>query len=232
MNKIFVFACVIVSTATGFGQDLAKNLHLTPPAQASWSISYKDKEHGKHSAGRNSNEMAEVSEAQLKDKEVSEEVYEINNRIARVTRHYTDGSQAQNYVVDNLALIQDPQSKKVRIEAVDEFTGAGFHFRICFPGFEWVKPEFYVDSVAQGDVQLYHFRLDQQPLAGDKSFPELTHHPGSSDREAWVDAKTGLPYAFRNGTIYGVYHYGSGQSLDIKLPAEFEKARRRYYGYP
>lgn len=220
MMKIFVLLMAFTPFPVALAEELPKSLTLSPPARARWTISYQHRD--------------QPVSAGTEEKVLIKAEYAVDESLGRLTKTYFDGTREESYVVENLGFIDDPESKRVRVEAIDNSTGDGLRFKSFYPGFEWIKQQYYVETVEKEGRRLLHFRQAAgSPHLDTNGGLSLEYRPDVSleGREAWIDLATGLPASFRIGAITGVYQHEPPLQGRITLPPAFEKALRFYQGY-
>jgi hypothetical protein len=64
------------------------------------------------------------------------------------------------------------------------------------------------------DVPCYHYVLNSKTPSTIPGSGDMTN-----DMEAWINAKTGFPVAYRTGGIIYSYDFGSSPESDLALPS-------------
>ncbi|MBE7157090.1 MAG: hypothetical protein INR62_01420 [Rhodospirillales bacterium] len=156
------------------------------------------------------------------------EEYQLDGQTAAVNRFYSDGVVQKTYIVKGIAFITNPDTQRVRALMLNEGVGRDLRFGASYPGFEWLKTDFFVDAPEQGGRKLAHYR--QAPTKG-KGGTTFDPYATETEREAWIDEDNHLPFAFREGKVSGVYQFEAVSPEKIPLPSEIEQAIRKYNGY-
>ena len=236
-------SCVRASLYFVMAVGLSQNVHaqagtealsFTPALHAHWSIIYQDRsKQPAHDGDAGLNSQTGKS----KNKQVMKENFEIGDQASYMIRSYADGSVETIYLVNKVAYISDPPSKGARPELMSSFSGVDVLFSEKYPGVGWVSQQYFVDEQTISNRKCLHYRQEASaPKPGkamDDQGSSLSYDPNftSSEREAWMDEETKLPYAFHSGTVNAVYEHLPPTGEKIVLPPAVAKAVRYYNGY-
>lgn len=214
---------------------------LRPPVPARWSITYTEADATTKSNESNAVKAQAAAEAAIngggKSHRLTKELYETAGKVAYVIKSFADGTTDPVYIVDRVAYTVNPGSKQVQPEPIGSFSSGNLRFADTYPGFEWLKKQYFVDEQPIGDHKYWHYRQStSQPKSGGTQVDaeaalRYDASVAASEREAWIDEETGLPYAFRRGLVTGVYNHQTPSGDKIELPSSVAKAVRRFEGY-
>jgi hypothetical protein len=128
----------------------------------------------------------------------------------------------------------DEGTKKVRPYKFDQYAPADMRFTRSFPGIDWVKPAMFKGKVDRDGGACLHFVQEagtgeKAPLKKDDELAYDNRH-AAQRREAWFDAATGLPVAFKDGPLEGSYRHDGPAKQPVKLPRPYLDAVKHYYG--
>jgi len=132
-------------------------------------------------------------------------------RLEEVT--YSDGKTVQNWYVEGillLTILSDGTVSAIMIEP--DWDRTGIIVPTGFAGFTWIKKEYYLDV---GDFEkrtAYHYKRTSED---------------GLELEAWVDADSNLPAAFRAGSRIYVYSFETERPKPLVLPEPLLAVERR-----
>lgn len=130
-----------------------------------------------------------------------------NGEVSRVVMAKKDGTAVQYWRSGNCTLVYDRKRNKV-LPVTD-------HLEI--PPYPFASPGFYgIEKANAAD--------EQKPASFEQA---RCRYFRGTDYEAWFDAKTGLPRAFRNGGITFVFQFAPVPE-DVHLPPEYQAAVDRH----
>ncbi len=142
---------------------------------------------------------------------------------------YDDGTSETYWFVGGLILLPKVNGQEVRIidfeqanrpvygEAGNPVSSPGF------TGVSWVQLKYYDKVVTMQNVPCYHYALDSKPPSPVPAADDTTNHI-----EAWINAKTGLPVAYRADGITYNYAFGNSPESDLDLPPDYAQALKAY----
>lgn len=219
-NSFSILVVALLAASAARGQEPSRVPVPHPSKNAHWTIQYRrDQEAAKPAEGEEDPGLGLL--ARSSD-------YQITGNIARHVLTLKNGAHQTIYIAGHYKLAFDAELKKVLIvdlERVDaEVPEQLFHQQ--YPGFEWVKPEFYEGEAQAGGQPCHHFRYPEEALA------EATPADGDAAAarpagrslhawEAWVSAETGLPVAYRQDGVTGIYHFAAPPAAPLTLPPDY-----------
>ncbi len=228
MIRATAIALFTILTATG---QTGPRVQLKPQASAAYSVTLRQgKEKPKDEA---SSEIAVDSGAADDKKRIVIEV-EITGETARATTRAADGKTTEVFMFRELFLRLDESTKKVRPYKFDQYAPADMRFTRSFPGIDWVTPAMFKGKVDRKGTLCLHFAQEantgeKTPLNQDDALAYDNRRAGQR-REAWFDAATGLPVAFKDGVLEGSYRHDGPAKGQVKLPKPYFDAVKHYYG--
>ncbi|MBE7157089.1 MAG: hypothetical protein INR62_01415 [Rhodospirillales bacterium] len=165
------------------------------------------------------------------DKVLQSEEYRVTAEAACVTKKYSDGSERAIYIIGGVAYQRSTDGKKIMALSTGGTNDSEITFTEHYPGCDWLQERYYVDTEKQGDRDCQHYRKPANSrTATEGELPIYDAFVTYLDREAWIDAETGLPSSFRQGVLYGTYHHESVLEEPIVVPDEITQAIKRYNG--
>lgn len=184
----------------------------TPPRFAHWRISYTYPENTPPGSNL----------------PVSTE-YQITGDLASATVKYASGTVEPTYQVGKYQLRQSAASPRIFRKDLDQSENAEELYRRAYPGFDWVKPEYFAGVESKfGEECAFYIWRERESGAATPAMPppEGGSEPTAASAEdapaAWISLKTGLPVAFQRGGVLGRYTFLPKPNRPISLPSSFQ----------
>lgn len=226
----------VVSGQEGEGPQI----RLQPGEFAKWSLTIREKTPSRAAAAA-ARQQAEESEEAINDSSQEDSVRKTDYLLTGLTgRAVTriNGEKKEIYLhryKRNMLMMKfDEGLGRVRPYLFDAYTPPEMRFGVSYPGVDWVKPKHFQAIVERDGERCFHFRQEPKtdglvPVDPDD---ELAYDPRITTvvREAWFNAKTGLPLEFKDGRVEGVFSHSTPDKAPLKLPKEFMEAVLYYYG--
>ena len=202
---------ILAITAAGISSSRAQNLADIPPPKpplvakvpdsANWTITPKS------TAATSAPKPTPQGASRFAGGRIVEVRSTKSGKLRRDVIVYSDGITTTHWLVDQLLLWTTPQgqvsaSDLSAAEPMDpenpEPAAAG-----GFPGTRWLQISYYDKVIAVEKHPCYHY----------------VH----GDSEAWIDAETNLPVAYKSKNIVYSYKFGDPPAEPLILPPEFQK---------
>lgn len=229
MIRATAIAALLVLTAAA---QTGPRIVLQPPASAAYSVTLRQ---GKAAEKpKDDNPEIAVDSGNGDDAKRTVISVEITGETARATTKAADGKTTEVFMFRELFLRFDESTKKVRPYKFDQYAPADMRFTRSFPGIDWVKPAMFKGKVDRNGKPCLHFVQEagtgeKAPLNKDDQLAYDNRH-AAQRREAWFDAATGLPIAFKDGPLEGSYRHDGPAKQQVKLPKPYLDAVKHYYG--
>ena len=222
------------------------------PAHSSWTILIKPKVDHSAKAG-DAPDIGSVS-AGAKPTLLNQIQIDKAESMRRILRKWSDGKVAETWWIGPLCLAEFPTqggSGPLQVGMIDTaapiagpdlgsgtldvLASGGDYKNDDFPELAWINPSLLVGTETKNENLYRVYRItapspsqpsnqtSQTPLAS----PSATKRDVTVLKEAWIDAKSGLPLSLFDGQSVWSYTFSPG-SDSLPLPPRFEDAFRSY----
>ncbi|MFA7343506.1 MAG: hypothetical protein WC003_04300 [Terrimicrobiaceae bacterium] len=176
-------------------------LVTTPPDRAHWKITPN-----------------QIKKQMPADAQENPELLEIEAwktpSVARVIQQWGNGKASESWIADGYLLHKFPALPDIYVTPLSLRSSVQddgmSDFNAVYPGFTWLDLKYYTGVIPLGGKKCHHY-----------ADPE-------NDREAWVDAETKAPVAYRNGASNFVYAFLAPPAQDPTMPEAFLRELQNY----
>lgn len=130
------------------------------------------------------------------------------NSLKRDLVRYTNGAVKEMWYYDTLLFWKDAQGavsvSEMNPDAAQSLDDTSPVIASGFPGVRWVNPTFYKGVVLFEKVPSYYY--------------------ANGTVEAWIDAKSKLPLAYKSGEVLYQYKFDANPSTSLTMPPEYKES--------
>jgi hypothetical protein len=142
-----------------------------------------------------------------------------------------DESETSYYYFKGIQIHKDNIDKEIKSESLSTYSDDEQLFRVRFPGITWINQKFMKGVVDyKGEKCVYFIDDDVEIMDTDNNDPNIDITIFKK-REAWFNAETGLPVAFKIGEMEGVYRFEDRPSPKVIVPQDIREKIKQCQSY-
>lgn len=207
----------LVFAASGLKGDPAQRIAPVAPVpdRAQWEISFS------------SDGGALANAAEKARPKVASMTFVKTPTAGKIETQYADGSRAQAFATSHYFLAETPGGKDITVERIGDLSNPEARFLDEFPFVAWVEEKYLVGEAELEGRKCLHYRTEATvaaPSENSAGQPQL--------HEAWIDAATLLPAAFRIDGLLGRYVFQAAPTKPVVMPEIFQARIKQYFAAP